>query len=50
MKQYNKTTAAVLSGAAVSILGAVFVLDAELLGAIQTVLTASLVWLVPNRA
>jgi hypothetical protein len=49
MKRYNKATAAALAGAATAVIGAIFVIDAETLSAIQTVFTAALVWLVPNR-
>ncbi len=49
MRKFNKATAAALAGAAVTVIGALVVLDGELQGALQTVLTAALVWLVPNR-
>lgn len=49
MKRYNKTTASVLAGAAVTALASVFVMNSELQGALQTILAAVLVWLVPNR-
>lgn len=47
-KRYNKATAAVLGGAAVSVLGAFIVMDEELRSALQVVITAALVYLVPN--
>lgn len=49
MKKYNKATAAILAGAIVAVVGGFFALDAELLAAIQTVLTAVLVYAVPNQ-
>lgn len=48
IKRFNKATAAVLAGAVTTIAGALFAVDGETLGAIQTLLTAALVWLVPN--
>ena len=45
---YNKATAAVVSGAVVTIIGAFWHPDPTVLGAVQTVLTALLVYLVPN--
>ena len=48
MKRFNKATAAAVAGAVVTVLGAVFALDADLQGAIQTVLTALLVYFIPN--
>ena len=48
MSRLNKTTAAVISGAVVSIVGAFFDPAPEILAAAQTLLTAALVWLVPN--
>lgn len=50
MKQVNKTTAAIVAGSVVTLIGAFVALDAELMGAIQTVLTAALVYLIPNEA
>ncbi len=49
MSRLNKTTAAVISGAAVSIVGAFFDPGPDILAAVQTLLTGALVWLVPNR-
>ena len=49
LKSYNKATAAVLAGAVVTLVGAFATVDGETLGAIQTLLTAALVWLVPNE-
>lgn len=48
MKRYNKTSAAVLSGAVIAVIGAFVELPAETLAAIQTLITAVLVWAVPN--
>ncbi len=50
MQEFNKATAAVVAGAIAAVAGALSTLDPELIGAIQTLLTAALVWLVPNRA
>lgn len=47
-KRFNKTTAAVVAGAAASVVGGFVAVDGEALGAVQTLLTALLVWLVPN--
>lgn len=48
MKRFNKATAAALAGALVTAVAAFWPLESELLGALQTVLTTVLVWLVPN--
>ena len=52
MGEFNKTTAAVLAGAVVTII-AVFLpaqyRSPEVIGAAQTIITALLVYLVPNR-
>jgi len=37
-----------MAGGVVTILGAVFAVDSQMQGALQTVLTAALVWLIPN--
>lgn len=44
----NKATAATVAGAVVTIIGSYFALDTEIAGAIQTLLTAVLVWRIPN--
>ena len=48
MKKFNKTTAAVVAGAIMTGVGAVFVVDQQLAQAVQTILTAGLVWLFAN--
>lgn len=48
MSKWNKATAAVVAGAVVTLIGAFVALDPELMGAIQTVLTAALVYFIPN--
>lgn len=48
MSKFNKATAAVLAGAVVTIIGAFVSIDPDVMASIQTVLTAALVWLVPN--
>lgn len=48
IKKFNKTTAAVLAGAIVTVIASFYVMDAELQGAVQTLITAALVFLVPN--
>ncbi len=48
MKRFNKATAAALAGALVTAAAALWPLEGGLQGALQTVLTAALVWLVPN--
>jgi hypothetical protein len=50
MKRYNKATAAALAGALITAVAAFWPLESELQGALQTVLTTVLVWLVPNIA
>lgn len=50
MKRFNKATAAALAGTLVTLAAALWPLEGELQGALQTVLTAALVWLVPNAA
>lgn len=48
MTQYNKTTAAVLSGAVVTIAAAYLPMSPEVIAAAQTLITALLVYFVPN--
>lgn len=48
MKRFNKATAAALAGALLTAVAAFWPLESELQGALQTVLTTALVWLVPN--
>lgn len=48
MRKFNKATAAVVAGAVVTIVGTFVTIDAEVMASIQTLLTAVLVWLVPN--
>lgn len=45
---FNKATAATLAGAIVTGAAAIWGISAELQGAIQTILTALLVYFVPN--
>ncbi len=49
MKKYNKATATVVAGALTAILGSFVLVDQEVLVAIQTLVTAILVWFVPNK-
>lgn len=46
---YDKAAAAAIGAAVTSILAAVTVLDPDVVGAVGTLVTAGLVWLVPNR-
>jgi len=46
---YDKAAAAAIGTAATTIIAALTTLDAEVVGAIGTLLTAGLVWLVPNK-
>lgn len=49
MQRFNKSTAAIIAGAVVSVAGAIWAsVDKETLAAAQTLVTAALVWLVPN--
>lgn len=48
MKRFNKATAAVVSGALVTIVGSFVVMDQEFMASVQTILTAALVYFVPN--
>lgn len=48
LKRYNKATAALVAGAVSALLGGFFVLDPEVLEAIQVLVTAGLVYLVPD--
>ena len=48
LRSVNKVTASVVAGAVVTIVGAFADLDPEVLSSIQTVVTALLVWFVPN--
>lgn len=50
INRYNKATAAVIAGAAATLAGAVLGIDGSAIGALQTLLTAFLVWLAPNEA
>ena len=49
MQKFNKTTAAVVAGSIATALGAMLALSPELVGAIGTVLTALMVYFVPNK-
>lgn len=49
MQRYNKTTATAVAGAIVVLVGAFFELSVEQSGALQTVITATIVWFVPNK-
>ncbi len=46
---YDKAAAAAIGAAVTTILAAVTTLDPEVIGSIGTVITAGLVWLVPNK-
>lgn len=46
---YDKAAAAAIGTAVTSIIAALTTLDPEVVGAIGTLLTAGLVWLVPNK-
>lgn len=46
---YDKAAAGAIGTAVTSILAALTTLDPEVIGAIGTLLTAGLIWLVPNR-
>ena len=46
---FNKATAAALAGAVATGVAAFFSLDVEISGALATLLTTALVWLVPNK-
>ena len=48
MGKFNKTMAAVVGGAVATLVGAFVTLDAAALSSIQTIVTALLVWFVPN--
>ena len=48
MTKINKATAALVAGAIVTIIGAFVTMTGELQGAVQTLVTAALVWLVAN--
>lgn len=50
MQRYNKATAAVIGNALAQAAGAYLGWGPELLGAVSTILTAALVWAVPNKA
>ena len=47
---YDKAAAAAIGAAITSVLAALTTLDQDLVGAFGTVITAGLVWLVPNKA
>jgi len=46
---YDKAAAAAVAAAITSVIAALTPLDPEITGAIGTLLTAGLVWLVPNK-
>lgn len=46
---YDKAAAAAIGTAVTTIIAALTTLDPEVVGAIGTLLTAGLVWLVPNK-
>lgn len=47
---FDKAAAAAIGTAFTSLLAAITTLEPELIGAIGTLVTAGLVWLVPNRS
>ena len=47
--KYDKAAAAAIGAAVTSILAAVTTLDPDVIGAVGTLVTAGLVWLVPNK-
>ena len=49
IKQANKTTAVVVAGSVVTILSAFAPMAPEVTASAQTILTALLVWLIPNK-
>ena len=46
---YDKAAAGAIGAAVTSALAALTTLDPEVIGAVGTLLTAGLIWLVPNR-
>lgn len=46
---YDKAAAAAIGSAVTTVIAALTSLEGEVIGAIGTLLTAALVWLVPNR-
>ena len=49
MSVFNKATAAALAGAVATGVAMFFSLDAEVSGALATILSTLLVWFVPNK-
>ena len=49
MQKFNKASAAVVAGAVATSLGVMFSLDPVLVGALGTVLTAAMVYFIPNQ-
>ena len=47
---YDKAAAAAIGTAVTTVVAALTSLDGEVVGAIGTLITAALVWLVPNKA
>lgn len=47
---YDKAAAAAIGTAVMSVLAAISTLDPDVVGAIGTLFTAGLVWLIPNKA
>lgn len=48
-KRFNKATASVLAGAAMTVVGAFVAIEQETIGALQTLLTTALVYFIPNK-
>ena len=46
---YDKAAAAAIGSAVTTVIAALTTLDPEIVGAIGTLVTAGLVWLVPNK-
>jgi hypothetical protein len=46
---YDKAAAAAIGAALTTVIAALTTLDSEVVGAIGTLLTSGLVWLVPNK-
>jgi hypothetical protein len=48
MTKYNKTTATMIAGAIIAVVGAFYPITAEVSTAVQTLLTMAFVWFIPN--
>jgi hypothetical protein len=49
MKRYNKTTATIVAGAIIAVIGSFYSMTPEISTSVQTLLTMAFVWFIPNE-